>query len=96
MKEKKKPLGRHLCRVCGHESAGFPWGADGENPSFGICACCGVEFGNDDSTPMGVRRARERWMKSGYAWFAPEMKPPHWSPDTQMSRLKQTLWDPWA
>ena len=91
-----KKLDPKLCRVCGLEHTGFTWGFDGAKPSFEICACCGVEFGNDDSTHEGVRRAREKWMKSGYLWADPTRKPYGWQPDEQVARLEGTAWDPWA
>lgn len=91
-----KKINPKLCRVCGHEHHGYTWGHDGKKPSFEICECCGTEFGNDDATQEGVRRAREKWMKAGYPWAQPLRKPHGWTPDLQMSRLEDTRWDPWA
>lgn len=96
MKRVIKPIDPHLCRVCGWESAGYPWGEEGLKPSFEICPCCGVEFGNDDSSAKGVRQARARWMEDGYPWTVAEEKPVDWQADTQLGRLKETEWDPWA
>lgn len=91
-----KKIDPKLCRVCGMELSFMPWGFDGHKPSYQICPCCGVEFGNDDATPTAVRRAREKWMKNGYVWFDEAKKPHGWVPDHQLTRLKDTTWDPWA
>ena len=96
MKRQIKPIDPHLCRVCGYHDADYPWGEDGLKPSFAICACCGTEFGNDDSSPKGVRQARAKWMENGYPWAVPAQKPQDWQAHAQLGRLKQTLWDPWA
>ncbi len=96
MKKILKKLNPKYCRVCGLEQLTYPWGADGTKPSFEICACCGVEFGNDDSTPTAVRRAREKWMTAKYVWADPTRKPHDWKPEAQLSCLKETQWDPWA
>ena len=35
----------HICRVCGYcDEELFPWGEDGETPTFEICPCCNVEL----------------------------------------------------
>jgi hypothetical protein len=60
--------GRRHCRVCGYEDDEEPWGADGRTPSFEICPCCGVEYGYEDSTVIGIRRYRESWIRSGAPW----------------------------
>lgn len=91
-----KPIHPMLCRVCGLEQKIYPWGPSGTKPSFEICACCGVEFGHDDATETGVRRAREKWMKAGYPWAEASRKPHGWIPDHQLARLEGTQWDPWA
>lgn len=91
-----KKINPKLCRVCGLEHHGLPWGPDGTKPSFEICLCCGTEFGNEDATHEGVRRAREKWMRSGYAWADPLLKPHGWQPDFQVEQLVGTPWDPWA
>lgn len=38
----------HFCRVCGLYIEDEPWGKDGSCPTYEICSCCGVEFGNED------------------------------------------------
>lgn len=34
------------CPACGFELNGPPW--RGEDPSWNICPCCGIEFGYDE------------------------------------------------
>ncbi len=91
-----KKLDPKLCRVCGCEHEGFPWGEDGQTPSYEFCDCCGIEFGYQDASLAGVRKAREQWMLKTYAWDRPERCPPGWAPEAQLSRLKDTEWDPWG
>lgn len=57
-----------FCRVCGYEPEGPPWGEDGRTPTFEICPCCGVEWGYQDATPIGVDRYRSGWLQSGAQW----------------------------
>lgn len=55
----------HICRVCGYcDEELFPWGEDGETPTFEICPCCNVEFGYEDAQITSIIRYREKWMKS--------------------------------
>lgn len=94
-------LGDHsLCRVCGYKNEGpaedYPWGSEGDTPRYTFCPCCGVESGYGDATQAAVRKSRDAWMQSGYNWDAPDSKPPGWTPETQLARLKGSLWDPWA
>ena len=44
-----------FCRVCGFlhdkdykDNDYFPWGKDGNTPTFDFCECCGTEFGYND------------------------------------------------
>lgn len=55
------------CRVCGLKYEEPPWGFDGKTPSFEICQCCGVEFGYEDATVVGVNRYRKKWISSGHS-----------------------------
>ena len=34
------------CRICGYRLGFEPWGDDEKTPTYEICPCCGVEFGN--------------------------------------------------
>lgn len=53
------------CRVCGHDcSPFFPWGPDGNFPSYSICPRCGIEFGYEDSSDEGILRARRAFFEN--------------------------------
>lgn len=78
----------HRCRVCGLDHyPEWPWGEDGKDASFDICASCGAEFGYDDETPESCHVARKHWVetkKCAY-WGWPTVKPPvYWSPSRQL------------
>lgn len=39
----------NFCHVCGYPLGDYnPWGDDGKTPTYDICPCCGVEWGNED------------------------------------------------
>lgn len=57
-----------LCRVCGYQASDPPRGSDGRTPSFEYCPCCGVEWGYQDSTPLGAQRFRSAWLSAGAPW----------------------------
>lgn len=75
------------CRVCGIYLEESPWGKDGNNPTYEICTCCGVEFGNEDYTVESVRRYRKKWLGDGAKWFLPEFKPSDWDLNEQMKNI---------
>lgn len=75
------------CRVCGLVQEDPPWGESGTDPSHDICACCGIEFGYEDATPVGAHRARARWRSAGYRWWSPEQRPQGWGPEEQLRRV---------
>ena len=56
------------CPVCGYEAAEPPWGEDGRTPTFDYCPCCGVEWGYQDSSPLGIQRFRATWLEAGAPW----------------------------
>lgn len=60
--------GDPYCRVCGYQSAEPPWGEDDRTPSFDYCPCCGVEWGYQDSSQLGVERFRTFWLQAGAPW----------------------------
>jgi hypothetical protein len=74
------------CRVCGFED-GEPWGPDGSTPSFGICPCCGVEFGYEDITLDGVKDYRADWLSAGAKWFDERERPSDWSLALQLANI---------
>ena len=60
------------CRVCGLHHDDFPWGEDGNSPSFAICKCCGVEFGYEDITIESASKYRTKWLEGGAVWSSPK------------------------
>jgi hypothetical protein len=71
------------CRVCGfrYENDYYPWGEDGNSPSYDICICCGAEFGFDDDTPENVSAYRKKWIDAGTPFHSPSQIPTGWLPD---------------
>lgn len=72
------------CRVCGLDQGEPIWGVDGASPTFGICDCCGCEFGNQDSLPTATRAYREKWLASGGEFHDAKRKPATWNRDAQL------------
>ena len=60
---------KFYCRICGYRLCFEPWGDDGKTPTYEICPCCGVEFGNEDCTMKSIKEYRGSWIKSGCKWF---------------------------
>lgn len=79
----------HNCRVCGYYSDDLPWGEDGNSPSYEICICCGVEFGNEDYTIDSVRLYRKRWIENGSNWFFSKFKPVDWDMEKQFENIPE-------
>jgi hypothetical protein len=77
------------CRVCGFLHDSPPWGPSGIDPSFEICACCGVEFGYEDATLSAVRNYRMTWCERGCPWFEPQRRPATWSAEEQMKGIPE-------
>lgn len=75
------------CRVCGLLQSAPPWGANGNEPTFEICDCCGVEFGYEDSTPSSASRYRQAWLARGSPWFEPKERPANWSLGEQLRHV---------
>lgn len=75
------------CKVCGFKQHDFPWGQDGETPSFDICACCGVEFGYEDATLISVKKYRSNWIEGGSKWFSIKDRPLNWNKDNQFKYI---------
>lgn len=57
------------CRVCGYEPVDPPWGAAGHAPTYELCPCCGVEYGNEDYTQSSTIEYRDRWLSDGGKWM---------------------------
>ncbi|TWV06061.1 hypothetical protein FQ707_14610 [Bacteroidaceae bacterium HV4-6-C5C] len=77
----------HNCRVCGLYITTKPWGNDGQNPTFEICPCCGVEFGNEDYSLDSIRNFRKEWLGKGAPWFDPKQKPLNWKLEDQLQSI---------
>lgn len=75
------------CRICGYYSNSPPWGEDGRSPSYNFCACCGVEFGNEDYTANSARSFRNEWIARGMPWDDPAKRPAEWEPCKQMQNI---------
>jgi hypothetical protein len=85
-----------FCRVCGlflgkdiEGNDYFPWGEDGDSPSYDHCLCCGAEFGFHDNTQENVRKYREKWLSRGSSWRYPEYKPNNWSLENQLKNIPE-------
>jgi hypothetical protein len=76
-----------VCRVCGLIQEEPPWGADGRNPTFDFCDCCGVEFGYAHATAEAARRFRAQWESRGRPWFKLKRRPADWSPEDQLTNV---------
>jgi len=81
----------YCCRVCGLRHDDPPWGVDGRTPLFELCDCCGVEFGYQDSTPVGAKRFRDAWLTAGAAWYKPAGRPPGWQLEAQLRDLPEAF-----
>ncbi|MBP2479475.1 hypothetical protein JOF53_008347 [Crossiella equi] len=75
----------YVCRVCGLVQPDPAW-EDGFG-SFDICACCGTEFGYQDTMPEGVRAVREDWRARGYPWADPKRRPVDWDVRAQLANI---------
>jgi hypothetical protein len=73
--------------VCGLYTDNQPWGEDGNCPTYEICSCCGVEFGNEDYTIESVKNYRGEWINKGSVWFDPEEKPKDWNLEKQLKNV---------
>ncbi len=81
-------LGRSLCRICGYDAGDFlPWGEDGKTPSCEYCPCCGVEWGYQDSSRVGVEKFRAAWLAQGAPWRGRYEKPDGLDAATRLRRL---------
>lgn len=80
-------MSNHNCRVCGLYSNDLPWGVEGNCPTYEICPCCGVEFGNEDYTISSTRQYREKWLSEGGNWFEPKEKPEKWDKEEQFKNI---------
>lgn len=78
---------KHYCRVCGLYTDELPWGNDGLIPTYEICLCCGVEFGNEDYTIESTKKYRYNWLSKGNPWFFVNEKPKNWKLEEQFKNI---------
>ncbi len=77
-----------VCRVCGYDYVDwFPWGEHGCDPTFGICPCCNVEFGYEDSDIEAIHAYRQEWIAKGASWDRPDEKPKGWSLEEALANI---------
>ena len=79
----------YYCRICGLRQSEPPWGEDGKIPSYDICSCCGVEFGNEDYTLESIKRYRTKWIGEGAKWFDNKKKPIEWNLENQLDQIPE-------
>src|ERR1700745_2695211 len=77
-----------VCPVCGYAGLGeAPYDEFG-CASFGICPCCGTEFGYDDSS-VAHADLRKKWVSGGMLWWSNRLLAPRgWDPVAQMRRAE--------
>ncbi|MGE9310821.1 hypothetical protein ACLOAU_04225 [Niabella sp. CJ426] len=80
-------MNKQNCRVCGFQNDDLPWGEDGNSPTFEICPCCGVEFGNEDYTKESTMEYRKKWIHEGARWFSPRERPTEWNREEQFKNI---------
>ena len=80
-------MSNHNCRICGLFQEERPWGKDGQSPTYNICPCCGVEFGNEDYTIKSVQQYRKLWLEKRTVWFLVKEKPINWLLEEQLKNI---------
>lgn len=75
------------CRVCGFFMEDAPWGEDNQSPTYEICPCCGVEFGNEDYTVESTIDYRNQWLSKSISFNEPKLKPKDWNFESQMKGI---------
>ena len=84
-------LDKYFCKVCGLYTETDSWGEDGLTPTYEICSCCGVEFGNEDYTLDSIKEYRNKWIKNGANWFIKKDQPIDWDIEKQMKQIPPIL-----
>lgn len=59
---------KYFCPVCGYSM-------DDPAQDYNICACCGTEFGYDDSNETH-EELRKIWLEDGARWWSDARNPP--------------------
>jgi len=82
---------RYTCPVCGYTGLDEAPYVEFGCSSFGICPCCGTEFGYDDSS-VSHADLRKKWVSGGMLWWSKNLvAPPDWDPVEQISALRRHL-----
>jgi hypothetical protein len=77
------------CRACGYVCDFFPWGINGDMPTYFICDCCDIEFGVEDRTYDGVKIHRNKWIENGYFFINNKLKPADWDGEVQLLNVTE-------
>ncbi len=79
----------YVCPVCGFPGLDEPAYDSHGCASFGICPCCGTEFGYDDSSRAHAE-LRAEWIRGGMPWWSRSREPPvAWDPAEQLRSLER-------
>ena len=80
-----------ICRVCGFQYDDYyPWGENGQLPTYDICDCCGAEFGYDDDIGAcgePIQTYRSKWINGGAKFFRPSERPENWNLEDQLKNI---------
>jgi len=91
----------YVCPVCGYPNLfRQPWNEHLRNPSFEICPCCGIQFGDQDY-PLGTtdikerfdavqgfhNRWRDQWISNGMLFKHIAERPEGWNPIKQLQSI---------
>jgi len=75
-----------MCPVCGFPELSEPPYDEHGCASFGICPCCGTEFGYDDATRPHAE-LRKSWLAVGTPWRSKTTNPPiDWNAQQQLRK----------
>ncbi|MCC8147287.1 MAG: hypothetical protein LIO93_12820 [Bacteroidales bacterium] len=80
---------KYYCAVCGLPLDFNPQGNNGKTPTYDICPCCGVKWGNEDYTTESRTEYRNKWLAAGAKWFEPQKKPENWNLEKQLNNIEQ-------
>ena len=75
------------CPVCGYDGLPRPAYNHSGRASFGICECCGTQFGYDDARRSHESLRRE-WIAKGTPWSGPAKPKPGWDPEQQLRSVE--------
>ena len=87
----------HICPVCGYSGLKAEPRTEATGGSFEICPSCGIQFGHSDEAggdaqarEVVYHKWREKWIRDGMRWHAPEIKPSvNWNPEEQLRNIQR-------